>query len=185
MATETIVYMGTKFRRYPESKRWSDRAYFKATPRRLLHVEVYRNEIGPIPEGFEVHHRDFDTRNNLPSNLELLTTDAHTALHRQRLREFAIARNQIAIAQAAAKEWHRSEAGREWHRKHAAATWATRGAITYTCEECRKEFTSRKLHNVRFCHQNCRARAHRRRERLAREQHNRTEPMIVEECRIS
>lgn len=172
MATETIVYNGTKFRRYPESKRWTDRAYFKATPGRLLHVEIYRNEVGPIPEGYEVHHRDFSTTNNTPDNLELLTKEAHNQIHRQRLRENAIARNQIAIAQEAAKEWHRSDAGREWHSAKAKTEWATREATHFTCEECGASFTSRKQHNVRFCHQNCKARSRRRRIRIARHEND-------------
>jgi hypothetical protein len=166
MRCETVTYRGTTFRRYPDAKHWTDRTYFKASPGKLLHLEVYKAEVGPIPSGHEIHHRDWDAANNARENLQLVTREEHHELHRQRLREKAIERNQIAIAQAAAKEWHQSDAGRAWHSEKAKAEWARRKPAEHTCRECGKSFTSRKSHNVLFCHQNCKQKARRKRLRI-------------------
>ena len=34
-----------------------------------------------IPEGFEVHHKDRDRKNNRPENLEVLSREDHQAEH--------------------------------------------------------------------------------------------------------
>lgn len=39
------------------------------------------NQGGPIPSGHVVHHIDFDSKNNAPSNLRIMTREAHTRLH--------------------------------------------------------------------------------------------------------
>lgn len=69
---------------------WRDRkftlrenGYYAETTgdREYLHREVWRVEKGPIPEGYEVHHRDEDKANNAPGNLQLLTGSEHGSLH--------------------------------------------------------------------------------------------------------
>jgi len=78
-----IVHNGTKFRRYPESKRRNDRVYF--TPGiadrqrgvRRLHEELWIEHHGPIPAGhivvFRPGCRTTDPAAITPSRLEIVT----------------------------------------------------------------------------------------------------------------
>ena len=43
--------------------------------------DMWERKVGPIPEGFHVHHIDGDYTNNDVSNLEVLSPKAHTHLH--------------------------------------------------------------------------------------------------------
>lgn len=45
------------------------------------HRHVWEQANGPIPDGYEVHHKDHDRFNNELSNLELMTAAAHRAHH--------------------------------------------------------------------------------------------------------
>jgi HNH endonuclease len=47
----------------------------------LAHRVVWERTHGPIPDGYVVHHKDSNPRNNEPANLELLTHAAHSRLH--------------------------------------------------------------------------------------------------------
>lgn len=51
--------------------------------RSLLHRDVWTHHNGPIPDGWDVHHRDHDKTNNDPANLEALPKDEHA--HRYNL----------------------------------------------------------------------------------------------------
>lgn len=50
--------------------------------RQYLHRCIWEAANGPIPEGFDVHHRDENKTNNDLSNLEMLTYSEHSLLHR-------------------------------------------------------------------------------------------------------
>ncbi len=43
---------------------------------------IYQRHFGPIPEGYEIHHRDGDFSNNQPSNLQALSVEDHYKVHR-------------------------------------------------------------------------------------------------------
>lgn len=45
------------------------------------HREIYKREIGPIPDGWHIHHRDEDKLNNRPDNLEALPWPEHKRRH--------------------------------------------------------------------------------------------------------
>ena len=78
-----------------------------------LHREVWVESHGPVPDGFEVHHRDHNRSNNSLGNLELLDGTEH-ARHHAVKRGFGEAGKQhLEKARERAKEWHGSEAGRE------------------------------------------------------------------------
>lgn len=49
--------------------------------RQLLHRAIWEREVGPIPEGWEIHHRDHDKTNNTLSNFECLSKEDHARLH--------------------------------------------------------------------------------------------------------
>jgi hypothetical protein len=49
----------------------------------LLHRVVYERHHGPVPPGWEVHHRDGDRANYSPGNLEAMERGAHREHHRR------------------------------------------------------------------------------------------------------
>lgn len=57
--------------------------YYGATEgdRGYLHRAVWEAANGPIPDGFDVHHRDWDKFNNTLENLECLPKDDHARLY--------------------------------------------------------------------------------------------------------
>lgn len=55
----------------------------KVDLRRSVHRRVYEREVGPIPPGFEVHHRDTNPLNNHPRNLQCVTPAEHREIHEQ------------------------------------------------------------------------------------------------------
>jgi hypothetical protein len=64
MPSEKIIYKGIVFRRYPNSKKRTERVYFVPSVEKRqagigrLHQEIYKDNFGPIPEGFVVHHKN-------------------------------------------------------------------------------------------------------------------------------
>lgn len=47
----------------------------------LFHLWYYKKFIGKIPLGYEIHHKDWDKRNNSKENLQLLTKEEHKKIH--------------------------------------------------------------------------------------------------------
>lgn len=162
---EKVVFNGCTFRRYPESKRIEDRRYYKPSARdklrgaEALHREIWKSEHGPIPEGYQIHHKDGDSGNNSLLNLECVTVEQHQARHPYRAPE-GHAKHLSKIRPLAAK-WHRSEAGREWHSGHAKEALAKR-VQNGICECCEKEFILVGcIRRGKFCSNACKAK-HRR-----------------------
>jgi len=48
---------------------------------RRLHRDFWESLHGPIPEGYVVHHINFDRANNYSSNLELKPNNEHSRIH--------------------------------------------------------------------------------------------------------
>ena len=117
---KTAEYNGYKFTR--------DNAtgyYLSAKPidgkRRRLHVYVYETETGEkVPDGYQIHHKDEDKRNNEISNLVCMTEHDHLSYHsKKNLAENAEHKEKfIERGIEAAKEWHKSDEGKKWHREH-------------------------------------------------------------------
>ncbi|MCA9334175.1 HNH endonuclease [Candidatus Saccharibacteria bacterium] len=167
---EVVIYKGIKFRRYPESKSYSDRVYYVPgiVLRRQgidrLHREIFKDFHGEIPAGYEVHHKDENPLNNDPSNLECLSYLAHNELHKATYTEQE--RRQRGEwfkrkVQPKAVNWHKSAEGRAWHVEHGKQTWDERGLAQYACEYCDQPFESKKRGQVKYCSNKCRAAARR------------------------
>lgn len=48
---------------------------------RMEHDVVWEKANGKIPDGHDVHHKDFNKQNNALENLELLTKKEHKRIH--------------------------------------------------------------------------------------------------------
>lgn len=88
----------------------------------MLHVEIYKDNFGPIPAGAHVHHKDRNPLNNDPSNLGCLTPSEHSMEHvsdewHAKLREEG--KKRFQRYQKERNEWKKeTEEGREWNRSH-------------------------------------------------------------------
>ena len=132
--------------------------YFSRGTKRL-HRVVWEFYNGAIPDGYSVHHKDENTHNNLPENLELMENKNHLSLHIKKrcvenkdwLKRFSKAGNESS------KKWHDSEAGRKWHSDHAKSM--NLGNITYgnrICPICNGEFVAQ-TNSQLFCSNSCKS----------------------------
>jgi hypothetical protein len=48
---------------------------------RLAHHIIWENANGPIPDKYEIHHKDHDKKNNDLENLQLVTASEHQKIH--------------------------------------------------------------------------------------------------------
>ena len=165
---QVIRFKGVTFRRYPDSPHWAQRSYYgpgMADRQRgigNLHQEVWKLANGPIPEGCEIHHYDFNPDNNKPDNLVCLTIAEHKEAHRERNRarartpEFQAHLDRI---RPLAAQWHGSEAGRTWHREQAIRQGFGRNeAQRGTCQQCGVAYEYTSQHGQeRFCSNNCKS----------------------------
>jgi hypothetical protein len=159
--SETIVYRGIKFRRYPESDNWADRMYYvpghadKIRGIRRLHEEIYRDHNGPIPPGHHIHHVDFDQLNNDHTNLVALSPADHVAAHAGTREVTPEMLAHLESIRPLAAEWHGSPEGIEWHRQHGIAVAASRVAVEATCYQCGSTYES--TMPGRFCSNKCKS----------------------------
>lgn len=116
-----------------------------------LHVVVWETATNRrVPSGSLIHHKDGNTFNNHPENLELLTRSQHAKKHADAWRTpEQLAHLEQIRSKAAA--WHRSPVGRAWHRKHARSQ--TRVRHVKSCEQCHKPFMSSR--QARYCSNQC------------------------------
>lgn len=166
MEKEAIIYKGREYHRYPNSKFESVRKYFKANVNGkpvYLHRQVWEDQYGKIPDGYQIHHKDGDTANNDISNLELLENSEHQRLHGGTLSdaERDKLRKRVDEIRHLTVKWHRSEEGRAWHREHAKKTIGVRKEYTGICQECGATYISTTSHQ-KFCSNKCKARARRK-----------------------
>jgi len=115
---------------------------------------------GPIPEGCEVHHLDFDPLNNDPGNLACVTIAEHKEVHREQARvrsQSPEARAHLERIRPLAAAWHSSPEGLDWHRWHAEVERFGHGPVrTSTCEQCGADFETTNQHGrERFCSNRC------------------------------
>ena len=172
MQTETISYRGTNFIRYPESKNRTERVYYSGwvkingvQKKIRLHVYKYMCEVGEIPKGYHIHHKNEDTLDNKTDNFELLTHKKHISDHvtkwNRENREFVL--SHLDKIRPKTVEWHQSEEGRKWHSENQKTAWSKKEFRVETCQQCGKEYKTKAIQPTKYCHQNCRATALRRR----------------------
>lgn len=49
---------------------------------RKVHILVYKTFVGDIPYGYEIHHKNHNRQDNRLENLECITKEEHTLLHK-------------------------------------------------------------------------------------------------------
>lgn len=157
------IFEGRKFRTYPNSKQDSDRSYLRGrglvngkSRKVYLHRYKWERLVGPIPDGYEIHHKDGNTHNNALENLECVKGSEHRSAHaiinwsdpgfRKKMQPHVESLTELA------KPWHKSDEGREWHRLHASKEKRSR---TLTCMHCGREYEGRVKRSENFCGQTC------------------------------
>lgn len=151
--TEVTFYRGRKFARYPLSP-YNANHYFRPSKidddRRALHQVVWEDANGPVPDGFQIHHRDEDKTNNDLANLQLVRTGKHISVYHP---------GNIRKAGEAAKHWHSSPEGQAWHSEHARdMCFGNTLERELVCEECGQPFRTKKPVGARFCSNSCKSR---------------------------
>jgi hypothetical protein len=130
-----------------------------------LHTDVWKYYKGDIQKGYHVHHINSNTTDNRIENLSLVKAELHlryTGKKRwENNKEWSKEFHKKGIE--AAKDWHKSEAGRKWHSEHGKTTWINREYKILACQECGNEYQTRHPRVSKYCHQNCKARALRKR----------------------
>lgn len=173
---DIAVFNGVTFRRYPQAKQVAHQRYYspggtdRARGVESLHREVWKARHGPIPAGFDIHHKDDDPLNNAVDNLECIHPDDHKALHEEdgKWSGSIRVREHLSGIQRLAADWHASQEGILWHRAHGRAAYAKRPLTEFSCGECGKSFLSKHKSSCRpdgkrFCSERCQG-AMRRRE---------------------
>lgn len=121
-----------------------------------LHRYKYTKEVGPIPPGWEIHHKDKNYLNNDTDNLEALPTAQHYEKQReenaQRMREIQV------IGKTFAKAWHGGPEGLRWHDEHYLQVKdKLHSTVNRTCSQCSTKInTTRKTGNA-FCSNTCKS----------------------------
>ena len=126
---------------------------------RLLHRQVWVRHNGPIPEGYEIHHKDGDWRNNAIENLECVDGREHARHHLLERFEDAEFKKQnsknLKKAQEAAKAWHSTEEGLAFHSELGRLSWGNRQPVTLKCEACGCDFEAKRTEVARYCSRAC------------------------------
>jgi hypothetical protein len=152
-----IIYQGYMYK-------WEGRYYRRGgttkNPHSCLHRAIYETSFGEIPAGHHIHHKDGDSRNNTPSNLECIERSKHLSIHMQDEKRKETARKHIVKAMEYAKKWHGSEEGSAWHKEHGKNVWDKRAGkkIHKRCLVCEKEYEAYWEHS-KYCSNGCKSKA--------------------------
>lgn len=134
MSSKYQYFNGLKFTRDDKTG-----YYLNSTIRKRMHRYVWEFYNGPIPKGYDIHHKDENKANNDISNLEMIRKGKHQADH--------------------AKKWHGSKEGIEWHKEQ-----IRRNPIKekeFVCQCCKKKYISKPNGRNRFCSEKCKAKYYR------------------------
>jgi hypothetical protein len=84
--SKVINYQGERYLKSPGSK-----YYIREQGRKSIHRQMWIDVHGPVPDGYHIHHKDFNPDNNTLENLEPVRYDAHEAMHRRHEAEIRVA----------------------------------------------------------------------------------------------
>lgn len=156
-----IFYRGVKYNWFNNYYR---RHHFSKEIPSNLHRAVWIDHFGPIPDGYHIHHKDGNRRNNHIENLQML--DQFTHLSRSAKKGGWVGSEEnlkhLVDIRDKTKKWHASEEGLKWHREHGIRTWENRKTITNICEHCGKKYEAWFADTSKYCHNNCKSKARRK-----------------------
>lgn len=138
---DLAIFDGQSFRRDKNTGYFLSSKPIRNGKRVRLHVYVWEKMNGPLPDGWHVHHIDFDKNNNEPENLRAMPEEEHLSLHAQ-LADKEELRKRVDRIRPLAAKWHGSPEGRAWHKEHGKDVWKDREPKEYTCTWCGKKFTT-------------------------------------------
>ncbi|MFW6120648.1 MAG: HNH endonuclease signature motif containing protein [Petrotogales bacterium] len=165
---KVITYKGRKYWISGNGKYFYNDKYNgngkKGRKKIALHRKIYEDNFGEIPEGYIVHHKNGDTFNNKPSNLESKPRGKHQSEH---VKEWfkdpeyrKKNRKSLKKAQQKARTWHKSKKGREWHKDHYDESLGMAKKHEHTCVICGKKYYSTRIKKTKYCSDKCRNKRH-------------------------
>ncbi len=129
--------------------------YFKLLS---LHRMVWTCYNGEIPDGYDIHHKDFDKNNNDISNLEALPKAVHMRLHaRQNGLKTRKNRGKF-ICVNCGREYEAADNGHNLYCSKKCLEAYKKFVLyaeTRTCAHCGKEFSAYKYGHQKFCCYEC------------------------------
>lgn len=163
--SESVFLDGIECRRYPDSKNWSDRVYYKPNGThakrgiKAYHHELWKSVHGDIPQGYHVHHRDGNPSNNSIDNLECISDSEHRSRHGDKTKSAEYKSNRaknLDKIRPLAVAWHKSPEGKAWHKQQSIDGWNDRKPVTKQCLHCGKEYQTLVISSrAKFCSANC------------------------------
>lgn len=156
---ETILYKWVTYRLMWTRKYYLSQSTHNAERRKAktLHRAIWEDNYWPIPNGYDIHHKDWNTFNNDISNLEMVEHRKHLSEHmKEKFKDETIKEKlleHLDNIRDKTKERHRSEWGKKWHSEHAKES-ILKYKYQHKCKQCWKEWTSpRKVAN--YCSSKC------------------------------
>lgn len=129
-----------------------------------LHRFIWQYFNGEIPEGFDVHHRDFNHDNNDIANLELVTKDEHKKIHVAVKTQRKPGKKSTFTCALCGRDYESVNRSNNTYcsTKCKKIAERTRAAEIKICAVCGKEFTT--SDDARFCSRKCIAESFKRQE---------------------
>ena len=126
-----------------------------------IHRDVWQYYKGEIPEGYVIHHKDFNPANNDISNLQLLTAREHKRLHAIYNGNFAQKRE--FICQNCGKKYVAIDIGKNKFCSEACSQKhyyrLKNPLVVKKCRVCGKEFLTTQTSRKKYCSKDCRLKA--------------------------
>jgi hypothetical protein len=104
-----------------------------------LHREIWKSIHGPIPAGHEIDHKNGDSLDNDPSNLQCLSVGEHRKKHSADFSASKRVRENLDRIRPLASAWHSSPEGRAWHSEHSKKDCAGTEQ-KFSCAHCGREY---------------------------------------------
>src|SRR3990167_7760855 len=164
MEPSKIIYRKKTYYRQPSSSRRQHRVYYYRHTEPIpfaLHRQIWIDNFGAIPSRYVVHHKDHNTFNNKPDNLQLLSPSEHASHHFSQPEQLAKAWANLELIRDKAKIWHGSKDGKEWHSKHGKQTWVGRVTFKAICQVCSKSYQTFFPTRSKNCSSSCKDKSRR------------------------
>jgi len=154
VVSESVVFNGRTYNRYPASPRRAHRVYFmRSGGKFFLHRDIWEFHNGEVPDGHHVHHINGDPLDNRIENLQCLPAGAHFKEHTQDRRGHGLSTKNLAHLESI--------------RDLAKARWEhlNQNPHSLACLECGGTFQSASG-RATLCSNTCAARKSRRQRKL-------------------